>query len=87
LKFACVSRAPLEQPLVYAAAGKWPSGRTRIVIGGWGESPILVLDGPSADGAEHAVQNACSHLSTSIHQEYISLTAVKLANRVIEAQS
>ena len=84
LKFACVSRAPLEHPLVYAAVGKWPSGRTRIVIGGWGTAPMLVLDGPNADGAEMP-QIACSQLSPSTKNDYISLTAITLVKRLVEA--
>jgi CO/xanthine dehydrogenase FAD-binding subunit len=87
LKYACVSRAPLEQPMVCTAVGKWPSGRTRIVIGGWGSSPSLVLDGPNADGAEYAAQIACSHLSPSELQKYISLTTTTLIKRLIETHT
>jgi CO/xanthine dehydrogenase FAD-binding subunit len=84
LKFACVSRAPLAQSIVCVAMGKWPSGRTRIVVGGWGPAPILVLDGPNADGAEYAVQNACSHLPSSNQNPYITEIAKILTSRLFK---
>lgn len=86
LKFACVSRAPLAQPIVCVAVGKWPSGRTRIVVGGWGPAPILVMDGPNADGAEYAVQIACSQLSSPNKNPYITEIAKTLTNRLIETR-
>jgi len=87
LEFASVSRTPLDQPLIYVVAGKWPSGRTRIVVGGWGPAPILVLDGPNADGAEYAVQNACSQLPSPSQNLYITKTAKILTLRLFEAHS
>jgi len=87
LEFTCVSRTPFEQPLVYVAAGKWLSGRTRLVIGEWGSAPILVLDGPNADGADRAVQIACSQLPPSTQNEYITVTAKTLIDRILEIHS
>ncbi len=51
--------AGLEQPLLWAAAARWPSGRTRLVMGGWGPVPVLAMDGPDAGGLPAAARNAC----------------------------
>lgn len=56
--FEYVSRTPADQPLVSAAVVIWPSGRTRVALGGWGVAPVLAMDGPQADGAEEAAHEA-----------------------------
>jgi hypothetical protein len=43
-----------------------------------------VLDGPNADGAEIATRNACSQLSASTQNDYISLIATTLVKRLVE---
>lgn len=53
-----VSRSPVDFPLLTAAVFRWPSGRTRVALGGYGDAPILVLDGPDATGAELAAKDA-----------------------------
>ena len=39
-------------PTRFVMAARWPRGRTRLVIGGWGDAPYLVFDGPNPDGWE-----------------------------------
>ncbi len=58
LTWETVRRTPADKPLLLAAVARWPRGRTRVVLGGWGEAPHLALDGPTADGAEVAARNA-----------------------------
>jgi CO/xanthine dehydrogenase FAD-binding subunit len=53
-----VSRTPADRPILCVAVGRWSSGRTRVVLGGFGKAPILVMDGPEATGAELALRNA-----------------------------
>jgi len=60
LMFESVSRTPGDRPIVCVAIGKWPSGRTRIAIGGFGTAPLLVMDGPDATGAETSIEIARS---------------------------
>jgi CO/xanthine dehydrogenase FAD-binding subunit len=62
-KFAyqSVSRTPADFPIVGAAVAVWPSGRTRVVLTGYGNSPILVVDGPEAGGVDIAAREAYSH--------------------------
>ncbi|HVN55916.1 MAG TPA: FAD binding domain-containing protein [Anaerolineaceae bacterium] len=58
--FAAVSRSPLDWPLVCSAVAQWPSGRTRLALGGFGRSPVLAMDGPGATGTEEAAKDASS---------------------------
>jgi len=60
LEFDSVGRTPADLPVICAAVAKWPSGRVRIALGGWGEAPILALDAPESGGAETAVKDALS---------------------------
>lgn len=53
-----IARTPADLPIVFAAVGSWPSGRTRIVLGGYGEAPLLAMDGPEKEGMETAARNA-----------------------------
>ena len=58
ITYESVSRSPADQPIVCAAMVQWPSGRTRLALGGWGKEPILAMDGPEAQGVEVAARNA-----------------------------
>jgi CO/xanthine dehydrogenase FAD-binding subunit len=60
LAYESVSRTPADWPLVCAAVARWPSGRTRVVLGGFGEAPLLAMDGPLSEGAELAAADAYS---------------------------
>lgn len=55
LAYEYVARTPADKPVVCVAAARWPSGRTRIVLGGYGETPITAMDGEEMDGAEEVV--------------------------------
>ena len=60
LRLACesVARSPMDQPIVCAALARWPSGRTRLALGGTGATPILAMDGPESEGVQTAAQSA-----------------------------
>lgn len=58
LRFAMVARTPMDRPVVCAAVATWPSGRTRVTLGGHGPAPILAMDGPEAGGAVVAAREA-----------------------------
>ena len=60
LAYEFVARSPADRPIVCASVAVWPSGRTRVVLGGHGQAPILAFDGPEADGAEIAARSAFS---------------------------
>ena len=47
-----------DGPAIIVAMAKWPSGRTRVVLGGFGKVPTLAMDGTEAAGAAEAVRSA-----------------------------
>jgi CO/xanthine dehydrogenase FAD-binding subunit len=58
--YESVARTPEDLPIVMVAAALWPSGRTRVVVGGYGKAPLLAMDGTEVGGAAAAVRNALS---------------------------
>jgi len=80
-----VARSPADLPIVCAAAARWPSGRTRVVLGGTGAQPVMVLDGPDEEGARRAARDAYSaaedHWASA---EYRSHTAEVLVGRCLD---
>jgi CO/xanthine dehydrogenase FAD-binding subunit len=58
LAFEFVSRTPSDKPLTCVALARWPSGRTRLALGGFGKTPILALDGTESTGLEEAARSA-----------------------------
>lgn len=58
LAYHYVARTPADRPVVCAAAARWPSGRTRIVLGGYGNSPLTILDGEANEGVLDAAEAA-----------------------------
>jgi CO/xanthine dehydrogenase FAD-binding subunit len=58
LRFETVARSPMDRPVVCAAVATWPSGRTRVTLGGFGKAPILAMDGPEPVGAAVAAREA-----------------------------
>ncbi len=61
LAYEYVARTPADLPIVCAAVAVWPSGRTRVILGGTGWAPVLAMDGPEKDGAEVSAEDAYSH--------------------------
>ena len=57
-----VARTPADLPIVCAAAATWPSGRTRVALGGFGRAPTLAFDGAGTDGVEAAARSAYSQV-------------------------
>lgn len=60
LCFEAIARTPRDLPVVYAMLARWPTGRIRLVLGGTGKAPTLVVDGPQEDGL---VSAACAAYS------------------------
>lgn len=58
LDFEMVGRTPADWPLCGVVVARWPSGRTRITLMGFGDLPLLALDGPEPGGAVEAVKFA-----------------------------
>ncbi len=84
LRYEFVGRSPLDLPIISVAVGGWADGRRRIVIGGFGLYPVLVMDGKDLDTLEISIKNACSQLPNRENTEYILETAKTLAHRLLE---
>jgi len=83
--FNFAARSPADLPIIAAAVCQWPSGRTRVVLAGYGEQPIMVLDGPNSDGAEAAAKDAYSMAGDQWGSaEYRSETAAELVLRCLK---
>jgi putative selenate reductase FAD-binding subunit len=83
--FEFVSKTPADKPLVAAALAQWKSGRTRLVLGGYGKSPILAMDGTEADGLDIAARNAYHEAQDEwASAEYRMDVAAVLAKRCID---
>jgi CO/xanthine dehydrogenase FAD-binding subunit len=88
LAFDYVSRTPADKPLVCAALAQWNSGRTRLVLGGYGKSPLLAMDGTEAEGIEAAARNAFHEATDEwASAEYRMDAAATLAKRCLESIS
>ena len=60
LAYEYVARTPADAAIVCVAVAQWPSGRTRVTLGGCGAAPVLAMDGPEPGGAEIAARSAYS---------------------------
>ncbi len=58
LVFEYVARSPKDRPILIVAAAQWGSGRTRVVLGGYGDAPIVAMDGPEDRGVDVAARDA-----------------------------
>jgi CO/xanthine dehydrogenase FAD-binding subunit len=85
LAFDSVARTPADKPIVCAALAQWNSGRARLVLGGYGKSPLLAMDGTEAEGAEAAARNAFHEAQDEwASAEYRMDAAATLAKRCLE---
>jgi len=84
LTFETVARTPADKPIVCAALAQWPSGRTRLALGGWGKSPLLAMDSNEPGGVEEAARNAFAEAGDEwASAEYRSEVAAVLARRCV----
>jgi CO/xanthine dehydrogenase FAD-binding subunit len=88
LAYEYVARTPADRPIVTVAAAKWPSGRLRVVVGGWGRTPRLALDAPEPGGVEYAVRNIAAEAGDEWGSaEYRQDVAVTLVHRALSTLS
>jgi len=86
LAYKYVARTPADLPIVCAAVAQWPSGRTRVALGGYGSAPLLAMDGPTDAGAETAAYDAYREAGDSwASAAYRSEMAAKLTSRGLTA--
>jgi putative selenate reductase FAD-binding subunit len=87
MAFDSIGRSPKDRPIVCCATAKWSTNRMRVAIGGFGITPILVIDGKNDDDLAAAVNSACSEAddewaSASYRQEAGSKLAIRLQNQL-----
>ena len=87
LAYETVARSPADLPIVCAAVAVWPSGRTRVALGGFGSSPALAFDGTEAEGVEIAARAAYSQAgdewaSAEYRQEMAGVLVKRCANQL-----
>ena len=85
LTFDYVARSPKDKPILVVAAAQWGSGRTRIVLGGYGKMPIVAMDGTESQGADEACLDAYAEAEDAwATADYRRKVAAKLALRCLE---
>lgn len=87
LAFETIGRSPADRPIVCAALATWPSGRTRLALGGFGSAPLLAFDGSEADGLEYAARSAYDQAGDDwASAEYRREMAAVLAKRCLQSE-
>jgi putative selenate reductase FAD-binding subunit len=82
--FQYISRTPSDKPIVCMALTRWPSGRTRLAVGGYGKMPLLAMDGTESAGLEAAARNAFNDAGDNwASAEYRQEVAGILINRCL----
>jgi len=85
LAYEYVARTPADLPIVCAALAQWPSGRTRLALGGFGTAPSLAFDGGEPDGLQVAASSAYASAGDEwASAEYRAEVAAVLAGRCLE---
>jgi putative selenate reductase FAD-binding subunit len=85
LAFESVARTPADKPIVCAALTSWPSGRTRLALGGYRAAPLLAMDGTESEGLQEAARNALHEANDEwASAEYRMDVAATLAKRCFE---
>jgi CO/xanthine dehydrogenase FAD-binding subunit len=83
--FEYVARSPKDRPILVVAVARWGSGRTRVALGGFGDAPILAMDGPDSSGVDVASRDAYFDADDQwASAQYRREVAAKLANRCVE---
>lgn len=84
LAYNYVARTPADLPIVCCIAAQWPSGRTRVILGGFGNAPVLAMDGPDSSGAVEAARNRYNQAGDQwASAEYRSEVAAVLTQRCL----
>lgn len=86
LSYQYVARTPADLPIVCLALAQWPSGRTRLAVGGFGAAPLLTLDGREDSGLAEALENALTGASDQwASAEYRMEAGKALLQRIVQS--
>lgn len=85
VKQISVGRTPVDLPILSVAISQWPSGRTRVALGGYGDAPIVAFDGPDSRGSELAAASAYRDANDDwASGTYRSNVAARLVKRLVK---
>ena len=83
--FESIARTPLDQPIICVSVAKWPNGRARFVVGGYGRVPKIAYDGFNMTNINPAIQSATLGAGDEwASQEYRQEMAKVLAARCLK---
>lgn len=84
LAYEYVARSPADLPIVAIALAQWPSGRTRLAVGGFGDIPHLAVDGQDATGLMEVLENTLDQANDQwATAEYRKEAALALLRRAL----
>lgn len=84
LTFEYVARSPKDRPILVVAVAQWGSGRTRVALGGFGDSAMIAMDGPDSSGVDVASKNAFAEADDPwASGQYRSEVTALLAHRCV----
>jgi CO/xanthine dehydrogenase FAD-binding subunit len=84
IAFEYVARTPSDKPIVCVVLTQWNSGRTRMAVCGYGNYPMLAMDGTESEGVATAAQNAFHEATDEwASAEYRMDVAATLAQRCL----
>jgi CO/xanthine dehydrogenase FAD-binding subunit len=79
-----VARSPADLPIVCCAVCRWPSGRTRGALGGYGDYPKMFFDGSTEEGLKVTAADSYSQADDQwASSNYRSEIAGLLAGRCL----
>ncbi len=80
-----VARTPRDLPVLVVAVAQWQSKRTRVAVGGFGNVPLLVLDGPEPGGVDVALKSVLKQSADEwASSEYRMDVGEKLVKRLLK---
>ena len=83
--FEYVARSPKDRPILIVAVAQWGSGRTRVALGGFGEAPMIAMDGPDSSGVDLGSRDAFYEAEDQwATAQYRREVAAKLALRCLQ---
>ena len=84
-RFESVGRSPLDLPIICLAICTWSSARMRVVAGGFGKIPTLILDGKQSDDLDIALDTGLSNATDQWGSNTYRIDAAKkLAKRMLK---
>jgi CO/xanthine dehydrogenase FAD-binding subunit len=79
--FEYIARSPADRPIVISAVAQWVTGRTRVVVAGWGESPKLAFDGTNLSGIESGIFNQAKNSTNELASSEYRVEMLKILTK------